>query len=130
MEEAFKKISSNPRDIIKRSKSLLLGNRGRDYISLVRQEKKIGELLGRTFEFWELGSIFSNIVLRFNETFLRVGEKEVEKVGDKLFSGKVRSANILSLVRCNVVTQFAVQGIKSPLSFFKSSSTRLYSTST
>ncbi|BCU67872.1 hypothetical protein HS7_13090 [Sulfolobales archaeon HS-7] len=123
VEEAFKKISSNPRDVIKRSKSLLLGNRGKDYISLVRQGKKLGELLGKTFEFWELCTIFANenIVLGFDETFLRVGEKEAERVGDKLFSGKakVRSADLLSPVRCNVVTQFAVKGDQKPSEFLE-----------
>ncbi|BCU67645.1 hypothetical protein HS7_10820 [Sulfolobales archaeon HS-7] len=52
------------------------------------------------------------IVLGFDETFLRVAEKEAEREGDELFSGKakVRSAVLLSPVRCNVVTQFAVPG--------------------
>ncbi|BCU67358.1 hypothetical protein HS7_07950 [Sulfolobales archaeon HS-7] len=99
-----------------------MGNRGKDYISLVRQGKKLGELLGKTLEFWELSSIFSEkIVLGFDETFLRVGEKEEKGVEDELFSGKVRSADPLSPVRCNVVTHSQLEGIKSPLSFFKSS---------
>ena len=121
VEEAFKKISSNPRDVMRRIKSLPLGNRGKDYISLVRQGKKLGELLGRTFEFWELCEIFSEAVLGFDETFLGVGEKEAETVGDKLFSGKakVRSADLLSPVRCNVVTQFVARGDQKPSEFLE-----------
>ncbi|BCU67163.1 hypothetical protein HS7_06000 [Sulfolobales archaeon HS-7] len=76
--------------------------------------------MGKTFEFWELGSIFSETVLGFDRTFLTVGEKEAEKgVEDKLFSEKVRSADLLSPVRCNVVTQFAVLGDQKPSEFLQ-----------
>ncbi|BCU67836.1 hypothetical protein HS7_12730 [Sulfolobales archaeon HS-7] len=60
-------------------------------------------------------------MLGFDETFLGLGEKEAERVGDKLFSGKakVRSTDILSPVRCNVVTQFAVPGDQKPSEFLQ-----------
>ncbi|BCU67839.1 hypothetical protein HS7_12760 [Sulfolobales archaeon HS-7] len=54
--------------------------------------------------------IFSETALGFDGTFLRVGEMEVEIVWDKLFSGKVSAADLLSPVRCDVVTQFAARG--------------------
>ncbi|WP_236752322.1 hypothetical protein [Acidianus sp. HS-5] len=60
-------------------------------------------------------------MLGFDETFLRMGEKEAEGAGDKLFSekAKVRSADLLSPVRSNVVTQFALRGDQKPSEFLQ-----------
>ncbi|QXJ34632.1 transposase [Saccharolobus shibatae] len=105
--------------------SLLTGNRGKEYLKVVREGEKVLRKGERSFKFYQL---FSEVegeinVVAVDETVMTVGEKELRKVeGFQLCTGKrkamkIRSVDLVSPLRLPLLEELADLTSDSPSQF-------------